>query len=120
MDDHATVIRNVASWFGDLRKAVADAEKSHLDVAHHVVMAGGVAPADPADNAMSEYEAWYSAHRRTFGTALIRLLKRHRRWAPVKRILTANWDPRVCHGAGDHIITPEFHADYLAWLNSVR
>lgn len=117
IDDHKTVRRNLRAWLNELEQMAANRTMDDHRVANSVVMAGGiVVHSDPDGDIMSEYEAWYASHRKSHGTAVIRLLKRHRRWAAVKRILTANWDPFYM----GPIITPEFHGDYLLWLNSAR
>jgi len=106
IDDHKTVRRNLLAWLRELtQKAASNAD--HLDVAHSVVMCGGIVPEPAGEGALPEYEAWHVSHRRSFNAAMVRLLKRHRRWAAVKRILTDNWNDRYA----DHIITPEFHGE---------
>lgn len=116
LDDHKTVRRNLLAWLRELTQIAADHKNCHLNVAHSVVMCGGIVPEPAGEGTLPEYEAWHERHRDSFNAAVIRLLKRHRRWAAVKRILTINWDDTY----GGHIITPEFHASYLAWLESSR
>ena len=119
LDDHKNVRRNIREWLTAVNDDASDLARDTYYVACGVVMCGGIAHEEAIraqDYSLTpEYEDWFASHRKMWCAALVRALKRHRRWAAVKKMLIANVGPD-----GKTIIEPEYHAGYVAWLNSVR
>lgn len=87
-----TMAQTIRAWLNHFKQDVANKNLSDERLANSVVMLGiaawpvGAPEADP----LCTSEEWIRRHQATYARAIIRTLKRHRRWAPVRRFLLSN------------------------------